>query len=222
MKTFAHLYEDRYFGDRHKTNRKRLDSFLQEKSFLLRHVPLSATVCDVGCSTGEFLEAIEWSGPRFGMEVNAAAIEVAQGCGISFEKSILTEENFFDVVVFRGTIQHLPDPFLYIGAAYRSLKKGGVIAFLATPNANSILYKLFNTLPALQPAFNFYVPSDVTLGDILRNYDFKVIDIEYPYLTSPYANPIADHLNFLKLLVTRQKPKFPFWRSMMNVIARKE
>jgi 2-polyprenyl-3-methyl-5-hydroxy-6-metoxy-1,4-benzoquinol methylase len=222
MKTFAHLYKDDYFKRRQKNDDKRLTSFRQEKAFMSRHMPLSGAVCDVGCSTGEFLETIQWTGPRFGMEVNPGAIEVAKQSGFSFEKSILTEENFFDAVIFRGTIQHVPDPFLYIGAAHKSLKKGGVVVFLATPNANSIIYKLFNTLPALDPILNFYVPSDVTLSDVLRNYEFSVVDIEYPYLNSPYASPVADHLNFFKTLVTRKKPRFAFWRNMMNVIARKE
>jgi len=222
MKTFAHLYKDDYFTGRQKNDDRRLTSFQQEKAFMSRHMPLSGAVCDVGCSTGEFLETIQWAGPRFGMEVNPSAVEVARTSGFSFDKSILTEENFFDAVIFRGTIQHVPDPFLYIGAAYKSLKKGGVAVFLATPNANSVVYKLFNTLPALDPVLNFYVPSDVTLSDVLRNYEFSVVDIEYPYVNSPYASPVADHLNFLKALVTRKKPRFAFWRNMMNVIARKE
>ncbi len=222
MKTFAHLYKDDYFSRRQRNDEKRLRSFLQEKDFMSRHMPLAGAVCDVGCSTGEFLDTIEWNGPRFGMEVNPAAIEVARQSGIHFDKSILTEENFFDAVIFRGTIQHVPDPFLYIGAAHKALKKGGAVVFLATPNANSIVYKLFNTLPALDPILNFYVPSDVTLGDVLRNYEFTVVDIEYPYLGSPYAQPVADHLNFFKTLATRKKPRFAFWRNMMNVIARKK
>lgn len=221
MKTFAHLYRDDYFSARQRNDEKRLKSFLQEKEFMLRYMPLAGAVCDVGCSTGEFLDTVEWSGPRFGMEVNPAAIEVAKQSGFKFDKSILTEENFFDAVIFRGTIQHVPDPFLYIGAAHKALKRGGAVVFLATPNANSIVYKLFNTLPALDPALNFYVPSDVTLSDVLHNYDFTVLDIEYPYLGSPYARPLADHLNFFKTLATRTKPRFAFWRNMMNVIARK-
>jgi 2-polyprenyl-3-methyl-5-hydroxy-6-metoxy-1,4-benzoquinol methylase len=221
MKTFAHLYKDDYFTGRQRNDEKRLKSFLQEKAFMLRHMPLAGAVCDVGCSTGEFLDIIGWNGPRFGMEVNPAAIEVAKQSGINFDKSILTEENFFDAVIFRGTIQHIPDPFLFIGAAHKALKKGGTVVFLATPNANSIVYKLFNTLPALDPILNFYVPSDVTLSDVLRNYEFAVVDIEYPYLSSPYARPVADLLNFFTTLATRKKPRFAFWRNMMNVIARK-
>ena len=222
VKTFDHLYADQYFANRRANDPRRLASFLKERDFLAKHVGLAGAICDVGCSTGEFLEAIEWQGPRFGMEVNQSAMEEAQRVGISFERSILEAQQYFDVVIFRGTIQHLPDPFSYIGAAHRALKPGGHIAFLATPNANSIVYKLFNTLPALDPALNFYIPSDVTLSNVLRNYSFDLVDIEYPYLTSPYAQPIADHFKFIKALLTRQKPSFAFWRSMMNVIARKD
>jgi SAM-dependent methyltransferase len=217
----AHSYPDSYFADRQGTDPQRLASFLQEKAFLLRHMDLTGIVCDVGCSTGEFLSAVEWSGPRFGMEVNAAAIRSAEKAGIRFDKSILTEAGFFDAVIFRGTIQHLPEPFTYIAKAFHALKSGGHVAFLATPNANSLTYKLFNTLPALEPERNFYVPSDVTLESVLRNQGFEMVDIEYPYLGSPYARPVRDHVSFMASLLLRRAPRQPFWRNMMNLIARK-
>lgn len=221
MKDFTALYDGSYFEHRKSNDQKRLISFAQEKAFLLRHLDLNGRVCDVGCSTGEFLSAIDWAGPRHGVEINSEAIELARQSGIDFSQSILTEGAFFDVVVFRGTIQHLPDPFLYIQKAYESLKPGGHIVFLATPNANSLVYKVFNTLPALNPKYNFYIPSDVNLPDVLRNYDFEVVEIERPYLKSPYARPLMDHLNFIRCLITGSKPNFAFWGNMMNIIARK-
>lgn len=103
-----------------------------------------------------------------------------------------------------------------------SLKKGGHIVFLATPNANSIVYKIWNTLPALNPRYNFYIPSDVTLKNVLENYDFCILETEKPYIFSPYARPFFDHLKFLSCLVLHQKPTFAFWGNMMNMIARKD
>jgi len=221
MKRVEDLYADAYFADRNRSDEKRLASFVLEKAFLQRHVNLRGVVCDVGCSTGEFLTTIEWLGDKYGLEVNAKAARMAQDSGIRFDKSILTETAFFDVVIFRGTIQHLFQPFWYIAKAFDALQPGGFIVFLATPNANSVVYKLFNTLPALEPERNFYVPSDVTLTDVLRVTGFDVVEIEYPYLSSPYARPVRDHLAFLTSLVLRRRPRHAFWRSMMNVIARR-
>lgn len=186
----------------------------------MKHTTLCGAVCDVGCSTGEFLTTIEWCGPKYGMEVNPSAIQLAKASGISFAKNILTELDFFDVVVFRGTIQHLPNPFHYISKAYDALKPGGIVAFLATPNANSLVYKIFNTLPALGEArYNFFVPSDVSLSNILTHYEFDIVEIQYPYCNSPYANLLGDHLDFLRTIIYRRTPTFPFWKNMMNLIA---
>lgn len=215
----AGLYDDEYFAKRQLNDPKRLRSFDHEKALLQRYVDSTGVVCDVGCSTGEFLEYINWQGPRYGMEVNECARAVAQRHRVGFEKSILTEERFFDAVIFRGTIQHLPQPFLYIERAFTALKPGGVAAFLATPNANCLVYKLFNDLPALDPRYNFYVPSDLTLAANLRNVGFQVVALEYPYLASPYASPVYDHLRLLVRLVSRRKLRFAFWRNMMNLIA---
>ena len=221
MTKVADAYTDAYFETRNCTDRKRLASFMREKEFLLRHVSLTGVVCDVGCSTGEFLTTIDWLGDKYGMEVNATAIGLAQKSGIRFDKSILTEKEFFDAVIFRGTVQHLLEPFLYIARAFDALKHGGFLVFLATPNANSVTYKLFNTLPALEPEQNFYIPSDITLANVLRHLDFEVVEIQYPYLSSPYARPARDHVAFVASLILAREPRYPFWRNMMNVIARK-
>jgi SAM-dependent methyltransferase len=219
VKDFNSLYDSSYFENRKFNDKRRLLSFEQEKKFLEKYMPLTGVVCDIGCSTGEFLSAIRWSGPKYGMEVNNEAITLAKKTGISFEKDIQTEKEFFDSVIFRGTIQHLPDPFNYIQKSYDALKKGGYIVFLATPNANSWVYKIFNTLPALVPKLNFYIPSDKNLSNILQNYDFELIDINRPYLDSPYSKPALDHLKFIRCLATRKKPNFAFWGSMMDIIA---
>ena len=213
------LYGDKYFANRDLNDAKRLASFDAEKRLLEKHVDFAGAVCDVGCSTGEFLEHIQWRGPRYGMEINAAAQSAARGRGISFDRTILTEDGFFAAVIFRGTIQHLPDPFLYIAKAFAALKPGGIAAFLATPNANSLVYKLFNDLPALDPRYNFYIPSDLTLAANLRNAGFEIATIEYPYRGSPYARPLHDHIRLLTTLVSRGKPRFAFRRNMMNLIA---
>lgn len=219
MKKFDYLYDKDYFLNRNFNDLRRIASFNQEKKILEKYMRLDGVVCDVGCSTGEFLSSIGWAGQKFGMEINQDAILLAKQQDISFDKNILTEENFFDVVIFRGTIQHIPDPFGYISKSYSALKKGGFIVFLATPNANSLVYKFFNTLPALDPKYNFYVPSDISLGNVLKNFDFELICIDKPYINSPYSKPLLDHFNFLKCLMFGRSPDFPFWGNMMNMIA---
>lgn len=213
----TNTYDDEYFKNRFNNDDKRLKSFKQEFHFMDKFFKRNGKICDVGCSTGEFLINYNWSGEKCGMEVNNNAILESKNNGIMFEKNILNQRNYFDVIVFRGTIQHLPSPFEYIEKAFLSLKKGGHIVFLATPNANSIYYKMFNDLPALDKDRNFYIPSDKTLITICQNYGFKLVDKSYPYLSSPYSSPLIDHAKFIYSLFFKRMD-FPFWRSMMNLI----
>lgn len=97
------LFPDSYFYNRNLTDEKRLASFQYEKKLIQRFCnSLNGRVCDVGCSTGEFLEAIEWEGDRYGMEINEYAKLMALQKKISFNKNILNVENYFDVVIFQG------------------------------------------------------------------------------------------------------------------------
>ena len=218
MDKFKSLYEKEYFSNRNQTDLKRIASFQSEKIFLEKYIDFNGAVCDIGCSTGEFLTEIGWTGPKFGMEISEHAIKIAELSGIDFSKNIETETSFFDVVLFRGTIQHLPYPIKFIDLANNSLKPGGKIVFLATPNANSIVYKLTNTLPMISPKFNFYIPSDVTLINICENFGFDFVDIQKPYWHSPYRNLLMDHIRFIRTLLTGKSPNFAFWNNMMNVI----
>ena len=112
-------YDAAYFRGRLKNDPKRLRSFRIEKEFLREHMDadtfLKGRVLDVGCSTGEFLESIGWDlGQAWGMEISDFARQKAQAAGISFDKDIFSEQDFFDLVVLRGTIQYLPSPFEYL------------------------------------------------------------------------------------------------------------
>ena len=78
-------------------------------------------------------------------------------------------------------------------------------------------------MPALEPEQNFYIPSDLTLSNALKNINFEILEIEYPYIKSPYSNLIMDHLNFFKsILLNKKNIKFAFWKNMMNIIAKKK
>jgi len=215
-----------YFKNRIGNDPLRNLSFVLEKHYLLSllgpKVFESGILLDVGCSTGEFIDAIGWDKNRaFGMEISEYARSIAAEKGIRFDRNLLNTDNFFDLVVFRGTIQYISNPFEYIRRAFECLKGGAHIVFLATPNSNSPYYRLFKTLPFLEEKLNYLIPSDVSLAMNLRNVNFEIVNIDYPYIGTPYANPISDHLRFIRKLIFKTEDKFPFWRSMMSILARK-
>lgn len=215
----ADKFSDDYFTSRVGNDRKRIEQFKIDADFIKQFVS-SGNLCDIGCSTGEFVRALSWSGQAYGLEVNEYAKSLAKDI-ISFEKNIFTEQNFFDLVIFRGTIQHVDEPFRMIKYAYRALKNGGCLIFLATPNANSPLYRLKGTLPFLHEELNFFIPGDKELMNALKNFGYEVIKVEYPYFETPYCNFVMDHLKFVKNLFTRKMTPHAFWKSSMSIAARK-
>ena len=216
----AEKYGEHYFKDRYGNNEKRLTQFQIDGRFL-KKFKTNGVICDVGCSTGEFLKSILWKGDLYGMEINPVAKSIAQQNGFSFEKNIFTETNFFDVVVFRGTIQHVDEPFRMMKAAFKSLKKDGVVIFLATPNTDSILYKLKGDLFFLDSKLNFYIPGKKNLCNALENFGFKVLAVEYPYWSTPYRNFPKDIFMFLLNVFTNRFYKHAFWRSSMSIAGKK-
>ena len=211
------MWPDEKFINRDSNDPKRLEQFQLDINFIRKYI-ISGTVCDVGCSTGEFFKNVEWYGQIYGIEINDYARSKAQPF-IKFDKDIFTEMDFFDLVVFRGTIQHVEEPFYMIKNAHESLKPGGYICFLATPNANSIFYRVKKTLPFIDWVTNYYIPGDKELSNVLKNYGFEIVSIEYPYLKTPYCNLILDHLKFILNLIPGVYFKHAFWKSSMQIMA---
>jgi len=182
-----------YFRFRQGNDPKRQISYQQERTYLVRWLGEKTLhegrLLDVGCSTGEFIAALGWNVENvFGMEISDFARSLAQKRGIHFDRDLTNTESFFDLVVFRGTIQYIRSPFEYIQRASVALKPGGHVLFLATPNTNSPYYRAFKTLPFLEEEVNYWVPCDSSLRMVLRNAGFEVLDISYPYWHTPYAH----------------------------------
>lgn len=215
------LYQKEYFGDK-DLKKKREKMYLQEIDRIKKYfdVDRRGNLLDVGCGTGDFLDLFSEKWTKYGIEISDTAREIARKKGIIVDFEL--KDEFFDLIIFRGTIQHIPDPIYRIGECYYWLKDGGGLIFLATPNINSVYYKLFNTLPMLNERYNFFLPSDRTLKQILNNFGFSVKGMEYPYRNTPYARPVKDAFSFLlKFFKIRKNIEFPFYKNIMECYAEK-
>ena len=212
-------WKNKQFKYRFLNDPLRIKQFKLDEKFLKRFVK-SGKLLDIGCSTGEFVKYLKWHGDAYGIETNEYAKRFAKKF-IKFDKNILKKKNFFDVVIFRGTIQCLDLPIYYIKKTYEILKKNGYIVFIATPNTNSILYRIKQNLPALNPSQNYYIPGCKDLSNILKNYNFKKITIEFPYLKTPYCRIVHDLYFFMLNIVSSRFYKHAFFGSMMNIAAKK-
>ncbi|MAH49643.1 hypothetical protein CMI37_27720 [Candidatus Pacearchaeota archaeon] len=214
-------FNEEYFKNRHGRDFKRQASFQQEAEFIKKHIS-SGNLLDVGCSTGEFIKALNWEGGCYGMEISDYASQEARKNDIKFDKDLLNTAGFFDVIVFRGTIQLIDTPFLYIKKAFTALKPGGRLFFLATPNVNCLHFRVFGEHPVLRPKINYYLPSDMSLVAACQNYGFSFIEKRLPYWESPYKSFMKDHFFFLlKLVRFPIKEGFPFWGNVMDLAFQK-
>lgn len=195
--------------------------YAQEVDRILK-IKKRGKILDVGCGIGNFLDKFnskDWK--KYGIDVSDYAIKIAKSKGIHIKtkkKAYSYTPNSFDVIVFRGSIQHIEDPFVKIKLCIRLLKKNGLLVFLATPNSNSPYYHINKTLPFLSEHINILIPSDLMLINYLKNNNLKIHNVHYPYADTPYANFIFDHilyfLNFFGI-----KKKYPFWKSSMEIYA---
>ncbi len=218
----SRLYGPEYFASYRPDaadHDKRRAMYQQEYARIRRYVQ-SGAVLDVGCGVGDFLGMFDpqtWT--RYGIDISAYALELAR------QKGILTTlpekcQAFFDLVVFRGTLQHLDEPISTIRRARDWLRPGGYMVFLATPNIGGICYRLFQELPMLDPKYNFMLVSDRILRQILTNLGLEVLRYEYPYRGTPYARPVRDCFQFA-LRCLGFKRRFAFWGNSMECYARK-
>jgi ADP-heptose:LPS heptosyltransferase/2-polyprenyl-3-methyl-5-hydroxy-6-metoxy-1,4-benzoquinol methylase len=94
---------------------------------------------DVGCSTGELLDAAQKKGFSCrGIEPNKWACNYAiKKRGLRVINGELQkfsfESDFFDVVSYMEVIEHIPDPLAELREIHRILKNGGIL-MLSTPN----------------------------------------------------------------------------------------
>lgn len=118
---------------------------VRERLRSLRNVP-PGRILDVGCGTGDFLDAMRAKGwTVVGVERAQADAAIARGRGISVLNAVdwarELEPKSFDAVTFWHALEHLPDPFGALSSVHRLLKDDGIIV-VEVPNAASLTFRL--------------------------------------------------------------------------------
>jgi SAM-dependent methyltransferase len=108
-----------------------------------RHVPSGGRVLEIGCGMGHLLTWLEKDHQVFGSDINAWALEQARKNVPQGDFALLSAEDlsaypaaFFQVVVAKHVVEHLPHPEQAIAEMSRVLAPGGLL-LLATPNLDS-------------------------------------------------------------------------------------
>lgn len=187
----------------------------------MQRVPNRGSVLDWGCGTGDFLDLFQgWD--RNGVEISDYAKRECNAKGIRMIDPLNPGYAIysFDLVIFRGVLQHIDNPFRALYEATSTLITGGTIAILAQPDADSLCYRLFGELPALDAPRNWWIPGARELTNILKRLGFINIEIHRPYWDGPYAHPARDFARFALRLVGIRKP-FAFPGNMIELYAQK-
>ncbi len=217
-------YGEDYFVMRSYDQLRRYQAYQQEHSRLQERIQ-GGRVLDIGCGTGEFtamFDARRWD--VWGYDVDEYAIRQAELRGVRIVDNIDYYRLKFlypcDLVVMRGVLQHFDNPFEMLRLAADLPRPGGMLAILAQPDADSLCYRLFHELPALDPPRNWWTPGRFELTNILVKLGFGEIEVLKPYWGGPYARPWHDFGSFvLRLFGVRRHFAFP--GNMIEVYARK-
>lgn len=212
----ADLYGYSYFESR-RGDWRRAQMMQQECMRLFQQgaLPSSGTVLDVGCGMGEFLGSgwfDQWD--RYGIEpADHARNHCVKDDVCCFD--LPDGDCWADLVVMRGVLQHLPNPYEALRDAVSRLKPGGYLAVLSTPNRDSWVYRFLGGLPCLDPPRNYQVPSARSLQVTLQELGLDVVSMRFPYLGTPYARPLKDAFK-----IVRGKPA-PWFGNMVEIVAKK-
>lgn len=217
-----YLYEREYFQQYYSNDPKREKMYLLERERIMKYFPHGGSILDVGCGVGGFLNILDDRWKKYGVEPSEFAAELAKRKGITMLHTI-EEVNFdeYDVVVFRGSLQHINYPMASLVHATRSIKPGGLLVILATPDIDSLVYKIWHNLPALDAPRNWVLFGGNYLSNILERLGFENIKVVHPYWNTPYASPLKDFLKFFISIFLGWRP-FAFPGNMMEIYAVKK
>ena len=225
-------FGDAYFVKRIKTKKQRMEMHRLDFNWVrarLREIGHNrAKILDVGCSDGAFLNQF----PKdqfelFGIESNEQEAKKSKRLGIQILDTQSTFKNF-DIVIIRGTLHHLPNSQEFIDQLSLSFSNsnsdiGKFFFALANPNSESLLYRKFGTLPALEKEATFDSLFKVWGGKELANLLERKgaqVDLSYPYFRTPYRNLFTDPINVLFSLTSNTYRDAAFPKNMFNLAAK--
>ncbi len=197
---------------------------------MLDFVPNNLSVIDIGCSSGEYLDAMPAGWQKHGYEVNPVLLNHLK----STRPDYLIFENLkevnrkFNLVTLRGVIEHIPNHDGLLNFLERNLSDEGIVFISATPDFSRpgavISGASWGQIVAPEHIHQF---TPASLQILLSKVGLVMKSLQHPYLGTPYANWEEDKLAFLKnlegldLKTTGAKQSFikhPFPGNMMSVV----
>lgn len=204
------------------------DKMYQIEFAFVRDFAPKGQVLDVGCSGGYFLNLFKANGfQTYGVELgDEAAIEAAKNHVVWLASFPDLEPNLkFDLIIFRGVIEHVNAPRVYLDKAITLLKDKGVIFITSTPNAKAFCCELYkDKWNQHVPEAHIYHFTEKHFDDYFLQQGFQKIAERYFYEETPYANVEKDILRVAEAIQRKQEgleitdTSPAFWGNMMSLI----
>jgi SAM-dependent methyltransferase len=207
---------------------QRLQMYKIDGAFARRFLrPGGGRMLDVGSGTGDFVAQFSGELELHGVEVDTAAraacARAHPALRLYADLAAIPESLTFDAMVFRGTLQYMPDLHAVAAWCSEQLRPGGRLFILATPNAESILAQMQRELWVLanKVEHRYWF----TRRHLLRLFGdrFSLLAYDLPYLGTPYEDYSNDLRKVLAMIENPQvlAERVPFFGSMMNVVLEK-
>lgn len=231
----AKFYSEHYFIDHENPEDadKRDRMYEIDRDFLEEVIP-GGKLLDVGCGGGFFLMKFSQKWEKCGIEFDdKAASHGRQAFGMDIRTGTFSSScfpaSYFDCVMMRGAIEHVPDPKTYVAEAARVLKPGGFLYITATPNVDSFSARIYREKwNQFKPLEHIYYFSPKTLDLLVGAFGFVRVKSGFHYLETPYADIEKDHLrvseDFQKIQQGRRgevATSPAFWGNMLSLIWKK-
>ena len=192
--------------------------FILMRAGKIEKMKQKGVILDVGYGNGGFLKKMlsrGWS--CYGIDILPYAIESTGGkdsinifCGRL--NDIKLPVDFFDVVTFWQSFEHMREPSLSLRRVHDILKGSGIL-FISVPNVDSFearisLAKWFG----VQPPLHAYLYSPKTLIGLLEKNGFSVVDLKknsveynFPLFAQTFFNAMGGETNLLYNFLRRGK-----------------
>jgi SAM-dependent methyltransferase len=190
------------------------ETYSYDKKSMNRHIPFykkvesiinpdrnKMSICDVGCNTGGFLELLEDSWTKYGVEPSSSALNAIKDGQINIFHGTLSESPFdrhsMDIISYLDVFEHLKDPNQEIQTAQQFLAPQGKLVIL-TGDATSLTARLAGiNWSYLKQMGHVSIASKQSLINALNKAGFLKIDVLS--INHPYSRSFAHYLILLLL-----------------------